>query len=90
MARGSCKIQCLARRRLGNRNRAKITVCRVSAVQRCMQISGNAAAGLNYDVAVAKKALQSTREQGQQALQLIQAATPPANASVGSRLNVVA
>ncbi len=57
-----------------------------------MQISGSAAAGLNYDVAVAKKALQSTREQGQQALQLIQAATPPASGSsgVGSRLNVVA
>lgn len=57
-----------------------------------MQISGTGAAGLEYDVAVAKKALQSTREQGQQALQLIQAATPPASSSgsVGTRLNVVA
>jgi hypothetical protein len=59
-----------------------------------MQISGNASAGLGYDVAVAKKVLQSTREQGQQALQLIQAASPAASnagpGSGGGRLDVVA
>jgi hypothetical protein len=59
-----------------------------------MEIKGNMLAGAAYDMAVAKKALQSTREQGQQALQLIQAATPPApsasSSGVGSRLNVVA
>ena len=58
-----------------------------------MEIKGNMLAGAAYDVAVAKKSLQSTREQGQQALQLIQASTPSApNASsgVGTRLNVVA
>lgn len=61
--------------------------------QSCMQVSGNASAGLGYDVAVAKKVLQSTREQGQQALQLIQAASPAASstgASGGRRLDVVA
>lgn len=57
-----------------------------------MEIKGNMLAGAAYDMAVAKKALQSTREQGQQALQLIQAATPAPSGSsgVGSRLNVVA
>lgn len=61
-----------------------------------MQISGNAsAAGMAYDVAVAKKAQQSTREQGQQAVELIQSATDsssprPASNGVGTRLNVVA
>jgi hypothetical protein len=58
-----------------------------------MEIRGNALAGAQYDVAVAKKQLQSTREQGEQAVQLIQAATasaPNASSGVGSRLNVVA
>lgn len=63
------------------------------AVRGGMQISGSMLQAATYDVAVAKKALQSTREQGQQALQLIQSATPaPASASsgVGTRLNVTA
>jgi hypothetical protein len=63
-----------------------------ATVQPCMQI-GSASAGPSYEVAVAKKVLQSTREQGQQALQLIQAASPPASnpgAGVGGGLNVVA
>lgn len=58
-----------------------------------MEIKGNALAGMAYDVAVAKKALQSTRDQGKQALQLIQAAVPAApsaSSGVGTRLNVVA
>ncbi len=58
-----------------------------------MQLSGNAPAGLAYDVAVAQKLQQSTREQGRQAVQLIQAAmaSPPSPAAgVGSLLNVVA
>jgi hypothetical protein len=59
-----------------------------------MQISGNASAGASYDVAVAKKVQQSTREQGEQALQLIEEATPAPAASppagTGGRLNVVA
>lgn len=59
-----------------------------------MQISGNASAGASYDVAVARKVQQSTREQGEQALQLIEEATPPPAASppagTGGRLNVVA
>ena len=56
-----------------------------------MQISGNSS-GLAYDVAVAKKMQLSTRVQGEQAVQLIQAATasPSASSGVGSRLNVVA
>lgn len=37
-----------------------------------------------YDVAVAKKALTNTREQGQQALALIQSAVAPAAAPQGS------
>jgi hypothetical protein len=58
-----------------------------------MQISGNTAAGGSYDVAVAKKVQQSTRQEGEQALKLLEAAaTPPRNASgdVGGRLNIVA
>jgi hypothetical protein len=57
-----------------------------------MQISGNSN-GLSYDMAIAQKSLQSTREQGRQALQLIQSASAPApsaSAGVGGRLNVVA
>lgn len=48
--------------------------------------------GAQYDVAVAKKMLDSVEIQGQQTLQLIQAAAPPANvqAGVGQRVNVVA
>jgi hypothetical protein len=58
-----------------------------------MQISGNST-GIAYDVAVAKKVQQSTREQGEQAAELIESATsssprPPSD-GVGSRLNVVA
>jgi hypothetical protein len=40
--------------------------------------------GAAYEVAVAKKVLASSKEQGEQALALIQAATPPAPASSGS------
>jgi hypothetical protein len=57
-----------------------------------MQIS-SLSAGVAYDVAIAQKVNQSTREQGRQALELIQSAMAPAanaNASVGSRLNIVA
>jgi hypothetical protein len=57
-----------------------------------MQISGNSN-GMSYDMAIAQKSLQSTREQGRQALQLIQsasAAAPSASSGVGGRLNVVA
>jgi hypothetical protein len=57
-----------------------------------MQISGNST-GLAYEVDVASKMNQSTREQGQQALQLIQSAMVPASSGspgVGTRLNVVA
>jgi hypothetical protein len=57
-----------------------------------MQISGNSK-GMSYDMAIAQKSLQSTREQGKQALQLIQsasAAAPSASSGVGGRLNVVA
>lgn len=61
-----------------------------------MQVSGSSAVtGAAYDVAIASKQLQSTREQGRQALQLIQAATastPSAASSpgVGGNLDVVA
>ncbi|HTV22545.1 MAG TPA: hypothetical protein VMG12_27845 [Polyangiaceae bacterium] len=57
-----------------------------------MEITGNALQGARYDVAVAAKQLQSTREQGQQAVQLIQSATAsaPSAPGVGTRLNVVA
>lgn len=58
-----------------------------------MEISGNAS-GVAYDVAVAKKAQQSTRQQGEQAVKLIDAATsskPRApTGDVGTRLNIVA
>lgn len=56
-----------------------------------MQISGNST-GLAYDVAVAAKMNQSTRDQGKQALQLIQSAVAPApsgSPGVGTRLNIV-
>ena len=48
--------------------------------------------GAQYDVAVAKKMLDSVEIQGQQTLQLIQAAAPPPNVQpgVGQRVNVVA
>jgi len=70
----------------------RATVRELPVVQGAMEIKGNMLAGAQYDMAVAKKSLQSTREQGQQALQLIQASTPSPSASsgVGSRLNVVA
>jgi hypothetical protein len=59
-----------------------------------MEISGsNALAGARYDMAVAKKVLQSTREQGAQALQLIEASSAPSGSApvgVGGQLNVVA
>jgi hypothetical protein len=59
-----------------------------------MQISGKAPTGMAYEVAVAQKAQQSTREQGRQALQLIQSAVAPASGGatpgIGDRLNVVA
>jgi len=55
-----------------------------------MKISGNSSAGANYDMAVAKKALQSTKEQGKQALQLIQAAMPSPTPGVGGNLNIKA
>ena len=49
---------------------------------------------LAYEVAVAAKAQQSTREQGRQALQLIQSAVAPSPGAstpgIGDRLNVVA
>jgi methionine aminopeptidase len=57
-----------------------------------MQISSSST-GLAYDVAIAQKVNQSTREQGRQALELIQSAMAPtanASAGVGSRLNIVA
>ncbi len=56
--------------------------------------SGGSAAqiGAQYDAAVGKKALNQVKEEGKQALQLIDAAAPPANVAtgVGQRLNVVA
>ena len=58
-----------------------------------MEIKGSGLAGAQYDIAVAKKQLQSTQEQGKQALQLIQSATPSApsaSSGVGTKLNVVA
>jgi hypothetical protein len=59
-----------------------------------MQISGKAPTGMAYEVAVAAKAQQSTREQGRQALQLIQSAVAPAPGAstpgIGDRLNIVA
>ena len=55
-----------------------------------MQISGNSSVGANYDMAVAKKSLQSTREQGKQALQLIQSAMPAPTPGVGGNLNIKA
>jgi hypothetical protein len=59
-----------------------------------MEISGKAPAGMAYEVAVAAKVQQSTREQGRQALKLIQSAVAPAAGAstpgIGDRLNVVA
>lgn len=48
--------------------------------------------GAQLDMAVAKKALANTREQGQAALQLIEAAGAPRNVpvDVGSKLAIVA
>jgi hypothetical protein len=49
-------------------------------------------AGVVMDLAVARKQQQSVREQGQQALQLIQAAMPPGALApdVGTQLNIKA
>jgi hypothetical protein len=58
-----------------------------------MDVSGNLTSGLRYDVAVLAKQQQTTREQGKQALQLIQSATAPQPAlppGVGGQLNIVA
>jgi hypothetical protein len=56
-------------------------------------VSGSSmVAGAAYDVAVAKKALANTKEQGEQALALIQAAAAPpapaASASIGTLVDV--
>jgi hypothetical protein len=59
-----------------------------------MGISGSASSpavtSTQFQVAVAKKALDSADQQGQQSLQLIQSAAAPANvpSGVGQRLNV--
>lgn len=56
-----------------------------------MNVSGaGAAQQLQYSVAVEKKAQQSVREQGQQAVKLIDAAAKPSPDGAGKRLNVVA
>lgn len=58
-----------------------------------MNVTGQGApAGATYDIAVAKKQLQSVKEQGQQALQLIEAAAPSKATApgVGARLNLTA
>jgi hypothetical protein len=59
-----------------------------------MEISPSAGAlttATQYDTAVARKVLDTTREQGQAALELIQSAAAPTNlqANVGTRLNIV-
>lgn len=60
-----------------------------------MELSPTSAGALSpasqYDTLVTRKVLDSTREQGEAALQLIQAAAPSANLQpgVGARLNVV-
>lgn len=46
--------------------------------------------GANYGVAVAKKQLDNVREQGQQALKLIEAASPAVPQGTGQIVNVVA
>jgi hypothetical protein len=50
------------------------------------------AIGAQYDLAVARKILDSEQQQGQQALELIQSASPPRNVpdGVGRLVNVVA
>jgi hypothetical protein len=55
-------------------------------------VSGGSLLGAQYDVLVARKVLANTREQGQAALALIQAAAAPRNvpADVGSKLAIVA
>jgi hypothetical protein len=59
-----------------------------------MDISGASSSaaqiGAQLQVAVAKKALDSVREQGQQSLELIQSAVAPANVpdGVGRHLNI--
>jgi hypothetical protein len=59
-----------------------------------MEISGGSAlAGARYDMAVARKLMQSTREQGAQALRLIEASSAPrasAPEGVGGQLDIVA
>jgi len=54
--------------------------------------SSASVASAHYQIAVAKKELDSTRIQGQQSLELIQAAAAPANVpnGVGQQLNIVA
>ncbi len=64
-------------------------------VPRFMNVSGNNSQlqQLQFAVAVEKKAQATVREQGQQAVQLIEAASPqpaPASNGTGARLNVVA
>jgi hypothetical protein len=57
-----------------------------------MEISDGITAA-RYDVTVAAKVQQNTREQGRQALQLIESASTPRmslHQGVGTRLNVVA
>lgn len=60
-----------------------------------MEISPTSAGAIStasqYDTAVARKVLDATREQGQAALELIQAVATPANlqTNVGTRLNIV-
>lgn len=55
-------------------------------------LSSSAPVDAQYQVAVAKKELDSARVQGQQSLELIQAAAAPANVpnGVGQQLNIVA
>ncbi len=57
-----------------------------------MQVSPPA--GAQYDMAVAKKVQTSVKEQGQDALKLIESATAPqklaASGHLGTKLNVVA
>lgn len=58
-----------------------------------MEISSKLGAGLSYEVAVLAKQQQSTREQGRQAVALIEAASAPQKAlpsGVGTRLDIVA
>jgi hypothetical protein len=53
--------------------------------------TGSGSAALQYQVAVERKSQDSVREQGKQALELIQAAAPASPpAGTGTRVNVVA